>query len=358
MLNFTVGPVQSNEATRRIGGEQLPYFRTSEFSEVMLENEELVLSLLNAPAEARAVFLTGSGTASMEASILNVLTSSDRALIVEAGDFGRRFCEICSIHKIPHETLQLSFGKRLTAADLAPFEGRSDLTSFVVNIHETSTGVHFDTDLIADFCKRNNLLLIIDAISSFLADPLDMRACGADVVISGSQKALACPPGISLIALSPRALRRVWANETKCFYLDLKSALKNAERGQTPFTPAVGVLLQINERLHQICSGGGLEAELQRTEALAVDFRNKIAHLPFTITSEALSNAVTPIRPLTAMATTIFEILKSEYGIWICPSSGDLKETLLRVGHIGDLTFEDNDALIAALEDMQSRGLI
>ena len=82
MLNFTVGPVQSSDSVRAIGAENVPYFRTAEFSEIMLENERLMLKFANAPKGSRAVFITGSGTASMEASIMNVLTSQDRALVV------------------------------------------------------------------------------------------------------------------------------------------------------------------------------------------------------------------------------------------------------------------------------------
>ena len=86
-----------------------------------------------------------------------------------------------------------------------------------------------------------------------------MEKLGIDVMITGSQKALACPPGISLIVLSENALKRVDETETKCMYLDLKDALKNGERGQTPFTPAVGILLQINARLKDIENNGGVD---------------------------------------------------------------------------------------------------
>ncbi len=360
MLNFTIGPVQSNKAVRRIGGEQVPYFRTAEFSAIMRENEALFLELLHAPEDSRAVFLTGSGTAAMESTIMHVLSPKDRAIIVEGGSFGHRFCQLCDLHGIAYTPIRPDFGRDLDVTSLREFDVDPTYTTFIVNIHETSTGVHFDLDLIADFCRRNRLLLIIDAISSFLADPLDMTASGADVVLSGSQKALACPPGISLIALSPRALRRVETNPTKSFYLSIKPALKDGERGQTPFTPAVGVLLQINQRLRDIKAAGGVSSEIEAIKSQAQDFRDKLAQaaLPFSITSESMSNSVTPIRPLTARASTIFDTLKDEYEIWICPSGGELKDTLLRVGHLGSLTPADNDTLIAALKHLEDRGII
>ncbi len=357
MLNFTVGPVMSSEEVLAIGAEQVPYFRTPEFSATMLENERIVLELMDAPKGSRVCFMTGSGTASMESVVMNVLSNNDRAIVVNGGSFGNRFCQMCQVHGVPFEAVVPTPGCSVTDADLAHFANRG-FTAFVVNIHETSTGVHYDLDLIAEFCRRNNLLLVIDAISSFLADPLSMAESGAAVVITGSQKALACPPGISLIVLSPEAIERVQAHPTTCMYLDLKDALKNGERGQTPFTPAVGTLLQINRRLRDLEAAGGARVEIERIAALAADFRAKIADLPFEIASKSLSNAVTPLRPTTGKATEIFTTLKDEYGIWICPNGGALADTLFRVGHIGALTPEDNTVLVDAFKDLQKRGVI
>ena len=353
-----MGPVQSSEQVRAIGSQQVPYFRTPEFSETMFENERLALEFAGAPEGSRAAFITGSGTASMEAAVMNLLDTNDKALVIDGGSFGHRFCKLCEIHDVPYERVVPAEGHSVASEDLKPFEGRDDFTAFIVNVHETSTGVRYDMGLIGDFCQRNNLFLIVDAISSFLADENDMGRMGIDAMIIGSQKALACPPGISIIMLAPSALDRVRRIPSKCMYLDLKDALKNGERGQTPFTPAVGTLLQINARLREIESNGGAEAEIARTASLAEDFRSKIAGLPFEVISHSLSNAVTPLHPITAKATDIFTTLKDEYGIWVCPNGGDLAERVFRVGHIGALTTDDNDKLIEALKDMQNRGLI
>lgn len=357
MLNFTVGPVMSNDVVRQIGGEQIPYFRTPEFSKVMLENERLMKTFSGAEEEARVVFITGSGTASMEAVVMNLFDSSDQILIVNGGSFGQRFVDLCRLYEIPCEEIKLKSGESLKAEHLKRYEGRN-FTGFLVNVHETSTGVHYDMDMIGDFCKKNNMFLAVDAISSFLADPFDMKAMGAQAMITGSQKALACPPGVSVIVLSAEAVERVQARKVKCFYLNLNSALKNAERGQTPFTPAVGTLLQINARLKQIEAGGGVDKEIERVAALAKDFREKIQEMPFQIVSESLSNAVTPLHPLNGSAYDIFTVLKDEYGIWVCPNGGELKDTVFRVGHIGALTKEDNSTLVNAFVDMKRRGII
>lgn len=357
MLNFTVGPVQSSEDICEIGGQQVPYFRTPEFSRIMIENEALMLEFIKAPEGSRAVFLTGSGTASMEAAVINTLTENDRALVVNGGSFGQRFVELLKLHKVSYTEIRPESGRGVQEWQLLQFENKG-YTAFLVNIDETSTGVLHDCRLIGEFCRRNGLFLIVDAISSFLADDLDMAACHADVVLTGSQKALACPPGVSIVMLSPRALKRIEDVPTKCRYLDLKDALKNAERGQTPFTPAVGILLQINARLRQIRRDGGVEKETERIHALAQYFREQIKKLPFEIISKSLSNAVTPLHPKTASAYDIFMRLKDEYGIWVCPNGGAMKDTVFRVGHIGALTYADYDKLLNALKDMQRKGMI
>lgn len=193
-------------------------------------------------------------------------------------------------------------------------------------MHETSTGVLYDMNLICDFCRKNQLFLVVDAISSYMADPIDMRKQEIDVLVIASQKALACPPGISVIVMSERAVNRLAHQKTLSMYFDLKDALKNGERGQTPFTPAVGILRQINARLREVEQSGGIEKEINRVAELASDFRNKIVDLPFTILSSSLSNAVTPIQPNNVSAYQIFLTLKDEYNIWVCPNGGDLKE--------------------------------
>ena len=364
MINFTVGPVQSCSAVREIGAENVPYFRTAEFSEVMLENERLMLKFAGAPDGSRAVFITGSGTASMEAAVMNLLTPEDRALVVNGGSFGARFCKICEIHGVPHEEIQLEAGRKLCMEDLAAKNAKcakescdenvgKGYTAFLVNKHETSTGVHYDMGLIGRYCKEHGLLLIVDNISSFLCDEFNMTEIGADVMITGSQKALACPPGVSIIVLSPRALERVAVNDPKCMYFDLKDALANQTRGQTPFTPAVGTLLQINARLKEIDVAGGVAVEVKRAKELAEYFRTRIKDLPLEIVSESLSNAVTPLHPTNGMsAYDIFLKLKDEHGIWICPNGGEMKDKIFRVGHMGCLTETDYDTLLSALKEV------
>lgn len=356
--NFSVGPVMIEDSIRAMGADLVPYFRTPDFSALMLESETLLKQLMGAPEDARAVFLTGSSTAAMDAVVQNVYTKEDRLLIVNGGSFGQRFCEICDAYSIPYDAIRLEKGKALRSEHLAPYAGKG-YTGFLVNMHETSTGVLYDMELISAFCRENNLVLTVDAVSAFLADELNMEKLGAAVVLTGSQKALAVPPGVSMAVLTKEAVERVYANKPACYYLDLKAALKNGERGQTPFTPAVGILLQVNARLNQIAADG-IEAERSRIAAIAADFRSRIVKYPFTLVSESPSNAVTSVSPVNpeVSAYDIFTVLKDEYDIIVCPNGGDMARKVFRVGHIGSLTVADNDALFAALDDLMARGIL
>lgn len=357
-INFAVGPVQIRDDISQIGAEPVPYFRTPDFSQLMLENERILKELMGGSQDSRAVFLTGSGTAAMDAVVQNVFTKEDRLLIVDGGSFGHRFCQISQVYGIPYTAIPVETGCGVTRAQLEVYADQG-YTGLLVNMHETSTGVLYDMDMIGAFCRENGLLLVVDAISSFLADELDMRKIGAGVVLTGSQKALAVPPGVSMMVLEPQAVERIFRNTPACYYLDLKAALCNQERGQTPFTPAVGILIQLNARLNQIHNDGIL-AEREKIRTVAGDFRKRIAAYPFKIVSNSLSNAVTPLSPTApdVLATTIFQTLKEEYGIIVCPNGGEMAEKVFRVGHIGNLTIQDNDALFAALDDLMKRGIL
>ena len=351
MLNFTVGPVMSYDEVLEVSGESSPYFRTPEFSEIMKENERIMLKLMKAPSGSGCCFLTASGTGAMESVVMNVLRTSDKVIVVNGGTFGQRFADLCKLHKRECAEIKLSFGEPLKEDNLTPYEN-SGYTALLVNMCETSSGVLYDMNLIAEFCKRNNILLIVDAISAFLADELDMEKLGAAVVLTGSQKALALHPGISVVALSPKAQERVNNNDEACLYLSLKEALKNGERGQTPFTPAVSILLQLNTRLRMLEDNGGSKAERERIAHVAATFREGIKNLPLEYVTEARSNCVTALRTKGNQAKELIEILKKQYGIWICPNGGEIGESVFRVGHIGNITDEDNQKLVKALKEI------
>jgi len=357
MLNFSVGPVMMEDEILKIGSEQIPYFRTYEFSSLMKKNELLLKDCINAPDDARVTFLTGSGTAAMEASILNLFSKNDKVLVVNGGSFGERFKQICDIHNIKADEIKLNYFEELKQEHLEPFNNKG-YTGFLINVHETSTGVLYDMSIVSEFCRMNNLLLVVDAISSFLADPFDMKKIGANAVILSSQKALALPPGMSFILLDSKSQDIISKNKIPSLYFNLFDYLKNGERGQTPFTPAVSILIQLNRKLNLITQQG-LDNVISNVAILAKDFRHRVKDLnfPFEIPSRSLSNALTPIRVKGKMnAKQIFSYLKDNYRIFIVPNGGELSETVFRVGHIGALNIDSNKKLIQILTDLNKIG--
>lgn len=354
---FAVGPVEMDKSILEKGAMRLPYFRTQEFSSLMFESEKLIKKFAKTQDDSSAIFLTASGTGAMEATVINVFNENDKLLVVAGGSFGKRFEEICSIHNIDHTTIKLEHGQTLKQEELDKYKGMG-YTGLLINAHETSTGVYYDLPMIGRFCEQQGIIFVVDSISSFLADEYCMDEWNIDVTIMSSQKALALPPGISIVLVNKATASKILDNNVRSLYFNFKYYLKDMERGQTPFTPAVGIIIQLRERLAQI-EEIGLDNVIKNVANLAKDFRNKIKALPFEIPSENLSNALTPLKPKEGIsANDIFLHLKDKYNIFICPNGGDLKDTLFRVGHIGALTVADNDILINALRNMERDGLI
>lgn len=350
-LNFSVGPVMMSEELLQIGREQIPYFRTDDFSDLMKENERIFIELVNSPKESRLITLTASGTAAMEMAVINSFDSTDKVLIVNGGGFGQRFVDICNIYNIPCEDIKLDYGQKLTEQILNEYDDNG-FTGMLINMHETSTGTLYDMELVSKFCKKNDIFLIVDAISSFLADKISMVDYAIDMLITSSQKALALPPGLSFIVLNKKAVYKINSKNPKTLYFDMKIYLKNGERGQTPFTPAVNVILQLNKRLTNI-KKKGVKTEIEHVSEMAQYFRKKIENMPFDIFSQSPSNAVTALEPTCGISShTFFEILDRKYNIWICPNGGKLGEKIFRVGHIGNVDKRDYDRLVSALREI------
>ena len=357
MLNFAVGPVMTDPEILKIGGEPSPYFRNQEFSNIMLENEKLVLEFLHAPKDSRCIFLTTSGTGAMESCVINLLKDDDKVLVINGGSFGHRFVELCALHEKNYTEITCEFGHTLKKEQLYQYSD-CGYTALLVNMGETSSGVLYDMEMISAFCRHEGIALIIDAVSAFMADKIDMEELGAIAILTGSQKALGLHPGVAFVALSSEGLKRVEQVPEKCMYLSMRQALKNGERGQTPFTPAIQVLLEMNLRLRQIKQEGGIAVENDKIANRAKIFREFIKKLPFEFVADKPSNAVTSLRPLKVGAKSIIETMKNDYNIWVCPNGGEIADTVFRVGHIGYITESDMLTLMDAFKDMNNRGLL
>lgn len=355
MKLFTIGPVEMYPETLDMGKKQLPYFRTTEFSEMMLENEMLLKESIHAPKESKVIFLTASGTAAMEAAVINCFTADDRLLVIQGGSFGRRFGEICRIHKIPFDELALPFGETLTKDKLAPYR-KKDYSGLLVNLNETSTGQLYNIEILSEFCKCNDMYLIVDAIGAYGADPIDFERHGIDELIVSSQKALSLAPGAAMVVVSERIYQeRVIPVESGSLYLDFKQHIDNMKRGQTPFTPAIGIFLGLNQRLKQIQSAG-MTQMIHNVHKLSCRFRQEALKNKFQIPKYPLSNALTPII-LESHAEKMYQTLKENYDFVVTPNGGALKETLIRVGHLGNVKWEDYEKLLKAMDEVRKRFL-
>ncbi|MFZ0338688.1 MAG: aminotransferase class V-fold PLP-dependent enzyme [Terracidiphilus sp.] len=348
---FTVGPVEMHPEALRIGGEQPPYFRTEEFSQIVLKCELMMCELAGAPAGSRMILLTSSGSGGMEAAVINAVGPEDRVLIIVGGGFGERFCDICKANGIPYDALRLEAGRSLTPQQIGALR-LSRYRALLVNAHETTTGVLYDIERLGKACTLAGTYFIVDAISAFLCDPINMTAMGIDTLLTSSQKGLALAPGLSILLLGPRSIELAKRRTVHSLYFNFSSYLADGERGQTPFTPAVTVILQLHERLSSIRRQGAAQMTA-RCSRLARHFRGAIGNLPLRMFPDSPSNALTaltPVGPVSAYA--IYRELKTRFGLVVTPSGGKFKDTLFRVGHMGNVSEPDLDALASALKEI------
>jgi aspartate aminotransferase-like enzyme len=229
-----------------------------------------------------------------------------------------------------------------------------DVDALLINAHETSVGHLYDLATTGAWCQRHSALHVVDAISLFVSDPLDMQAQHIDALIISSHKGLALPPGLAMVLLSPRALARV--RPSGSYYLDFGVHLRDGERGQTPFTPAISIIMQLHHRLTQLHSQG-LATEWRRAASVAARFRAGIAGLPLAPYSAHMPNAMTALRLTNGTsAFQVVEELESRHGCVVAPNGGKLRDTVFRVSHMGAMEPEDADFIVAALTDILGEG--
>ena len=316
---FAIGPVEMFEETLEIGGKQVPYFRNDEFSQVVF-SASAGLNRLLFNENGEIILLTCSGTGAMEATVMNCFTREEQ-------------------------------GQTLTREMIAETMGDDEFTGLLVNLDETSIGQLYDIEMLSEICRENDMVLVVDAISAFLADEVNMDKYGIDAVILSSQKALSLAPGLSVVALSERMLERVGKIDSKSIYFDFKDYLKNGERGQTPFTPAVRVIIELEDMVKRL-EEKGIENIIKETEEIALYFRKRIKEIGLDYPSYPLSNAVTPVIFPNENADEVYRELIDKYGFTVNPSGGDNAKKMFRVAHVGNHSIEDTEELVQAIEEI------
>ncbi len=295
--------------------------------------------------------LTASGTGGLEAAIVNFLSPGDHVLSVSIGVFGNRFASIASTYGAEVEKLDFEMGQ---AADPAKIKARLDadtgkeIKAVLVTHNETSTGVTNDLAAIGKVVREHGALLLVDGISSLVAIDFRMDEWGVDVMVAGSQKAFMVPPGLVFVAVSKRAAEAMKTAEMPRFYFDLQRARQYLEQGQTPWTPAVPQVLQLQAAL-QILEREGLDNCHARHARLAGAVRAGVKALGLKLLADesVASNAVTAVRvPEGVKVADLRGLMLDKYDVVLAGGQQSLKEKIFRIGHLG-LVYETD--IIACL---------
>ncbi len=329
-----------------IAAEQIPYMRTAQFSALVKESETMFLDLI-ACEGGRVLFYTASGTAAMEAVVTNFVALKKKAFILSGGSFGRRWKDICEYYSCVNVSFELPFAKDADYEKLEAAVAASRPEVFLCQHHETSTGQLFDLKKISNICKRYNVYLVVDVISSFLADPFNMDALGVDICVTSSQKGLNIPPGLSFVVLGKRVLRESFAH--KGYYLDFKENLKNLERGQTPYSPATTLFLQLHARLKKDIQLG-YDSIVNEVREKALYFRSLCQKNSWEMPVEVPSNCITGFFVHRNGDILFVELMKM--GIYIMPGG---TPNYFRVSHLGVQTYEDLDRLASCIKEIENR---
>lgn len=341
-----VFPGDLSPETLAIGARQVPYMRTHYFSKIVLECQERLLRLFHAP-KGKILFYTSSGTGAMDAIVQNFVSAQGKALVIAGGSFGYRWRELCNYYNIPNVLLEVPFAKDIDYKKLERIIIEEKPKVLLCQHHETSSGQLFNMSRIGKICKSNNVILITDAISSFLSDPLDMEEMNIDICLVSSQKGLNIPPGIALVALSEHALSLPFT--ARNYYFDFDNNLKNLERGQTPFSPATTIFLQLQQRLREI-EQIGLKKILSQNKHKANYFRALCNEHGWRILPENPSNAITCFQ-LKQNGDRLFNDLQ-EMGFCIMPST---IANNFRVTHTGLQTETDLDELAHGIAQVETK---
>ena len=347
-MHSYVFPGDLDKEIAAIGSQPIPYMRTDEFSKINLESESILLDLIHCEG-GRAIIYTGSGTGAMSAVVENYVSTKKKALAIDGGSFGKRWVSLCEYYGIPVIDFKVPFAKDIDyeALERAVAAERPDV--FLCQHHETSTGQLFNLDRISGICRRHNVSLVVDVISSFLAEELDMDRLGIDICVTSTQKGLNIPPGLSILFLSKRLEGYEYAH--KGYYWDFKDNLDNLKRGQTPFSPATLIYLQLNARLRQLRSQGGESANIAEVRHRAEVFRAECRKYGWDTPAEVPSNAITAIQTKDTAERRIFRGLIERYGTYIMPGS---IPGFYRISHMGLQSDEDLRVLAERIHSIEN----
>lgn len=349
---MVAGPTEIETEVRLIGSQPMVYNRTPEFSEFLLKIEEKLKSFFMTKNDV--LIISSSGTGAMEAAVVNLLSPGDEVIVVSGGTFGQRWYEIASCYQINCNLITVSQGESVNP-EVIKEKITDNIKAIFVTANETSTGTLTNLEAIGKLVKDTNAIFVVDAISSLGADRFETDNWYCDVVITSSQKALTLPPGLSFITLSDKAWRLADQSKLPKYYFDLKVYKKNIKRGQTPFTPPISLLYQLDARLEKIVKLG-MNKVINRQMEKALYLRKGLESLGIDVITKNPSNGVIGILfPVEVDAFEIVKSLRNEFTIEITPSPGIDKSKIARIGLFGELSLSDIDILLDALKQLLQR---
>lgn len=351
------GPTPCPPETLEELHRQMINHRGPEFAEM----QKRVMSRLKTffRTENEVYILTTSGTGAMEAAVVNVLSPGDRVLVVSIGEFGERFAEIAETFGASVTKLNFEPGTAADPDKVAEALGQDEsIVALLVTHNETSTGVTNDIAAIAKAARgvRPEILIIVDAISSLGCVPFAQDAWTIDVAVTASQKGFMIPPGLAFISLSPRAWDAYSRSKMVKYYFDVGKAKSFAERGQTPWTPAVSLYYGLDKALDMM-EAEGLEQITSRHEAIGEYTRRRVQELGLRLlaTSHASNTVTSVLVPEGIDGGKLLSLLNSEYATVLAGGQGKLAGRIFRIGHLGLVDKADIDAAIEALDSALAR---
>jgi aspartate aminotransferase-like enzyme len=353
-LLFIPGPVTVAEPVLAASVTPLIDHRGPEFK-ALLERISTGMKPIFGTERAEVLVLGASGTGGLEAAATSMFGPGDRVLSCPIGVFGKRFASIATAFGCDVDVLETPWGQALDPAALrAKLDAAGDrpYTGILLTHNETSTGTQNDMAALAEAIRGHDVYVVVDSVSGLAASPFQMDAWGFDVVVTASQKALAAPPGLALVAVAPRAWEKIASNKASRFYFDLAKARQFATIGQTPWTPPVSICFALDAALHEY-ERAGATAAYERHARYAQAIRTAATALGLTIFSSegAHSPTVVAIRvPDGVDGDAVRKRMREDRGVVIGGGQGDLKGKIVRIGTMGDLSQTDVLGALGALE--------
>src|SRR5579863_273245 len=303
--------------------------------------------------------LASTGTGGMEGSVTNFLSPGEKALVVNGGKFGGRWMKICQAYGVKVEEIKVEWGHSFRPEQVqeALLKG-GEIKSVFIQASESSTGVAHDVRAVAEIVRsREDCLMVVDAVSAMGVFDIQTDNWGLDVVVTGSQKALALPPGLAFVSVSEKAWRRSEKAKNSRFYFNFKKERESQTKNQTAYTAAVSLIVGLDASLRML-KEEGLQNVFSRHHLLARATREAMKGLGLELfPKESPSDALTAvIAPEGFDGQAIYKDLRVKYGVTAAGGQDHLKGRVFRLAHMGYADVFDVIIGVSAVE-MVLKGL-